>query len=744
MSDSLSRTIIDSGKAQLLGSRLQSKFAIYENDRRLTELRWARNARQRLGIYDPDVESALDKNRSRAYPKLTRVKCVSMLSRLMNLLFQDSDQCWDVTCSPVPNLSIADVQAILDKVDASTQAENPPRDPTNEEIETAIRELAKERAERLALEIKDQLSELGGNKALDYVALCRKVLQSGIDYGLGILKGPFVDDQQQRRWERDPNTRKLVAKTFTAKRPRYEFTPVWDYYPDMSAKTFAQMDGQFTRQVMSRQQMQELRRRSDFIADQIDKVLAHYPNGNYRRRTYEIEIAAMGAQQNVSTDQRGKFEALVWEGNCSGADLVATGALVPEKYRNDVVRSCVWIVGDVVIKADVDSWTVLAGDDAPKMFHHFVFEEDESTLVGTGLPNIVRDSQMNLCAAVRMEFDNGSISCGINLEVNTQLLALGQDTTQNQPHKIWYRDDDSPQTLQYPAVRAIEIPSHIPELKTLADQCQQFADQETFVGPATGGDMAKGPSEPFRTAAGASLLRGDQALPFKDVVRNFDIFTESVIGSVIAFNRKFNLNPDLRGDFQPVARGATSLIAKEVLGMQLDNLAQTLTEEEKMYFDFHALAKARVRVRDLDPEDIIVDDAEASRREAAEQQKRQALDAQQQRMVEAEIRKLLSGVLKDLSQAGKNSAAAEATTANVILAAMEKGLSPNALAHEVAGTGAGGGSAPGTPGAPDASAGGVAPAAPAGSEGPAAGMPGPGAPAAQTGSANAGFVAAPA
>jgi hypothetical protein len=75
--------------------------------------------------------------------------------------------------------------------------------------------------------------------------------------------------------------------------------------------------------------------------------------------------------------------------------------------------------------------------------------------------------------------------------------------------------------------------------------------QETFVNPATGGDMQKGPSEPFRTAAGASMLRGDAALPFKDVVRNFDVFTESVISSLILFNHKFNDNPKVKGDFSP-------------------------------------------------------------------------------------------------------------------------------------------------------------------------------------------------
>lgn len=687
MPDGTARLVLDETATQRFGGMLAKKFLQYEQDRKLAELKWARNARQRLGIYDPDVDQQLDPLRSRAYPKLTRVKCVSMLSRLMNLLFQDSDKAWSIVPSPVPNLSMEDLAPILRTLEQ--QAQSTGTSPSDDQIEAAIREVASRRAERLEREIEDQLCELGGNRQLNYVALCRKVLQSGIDYGMGILKGPFVDDQRQRTWKRDAQGR-LMSVQLTVERPRFEFVALWDYYPDMSAKIFAQMDGQFTRIVMSRYQLSMLKRRKDFIASQIDKALGRFINGNYKRRAYETELRAMGVQMNVTEAERGKFELVVWDGNVPARDLVMAGATVPKERLEETVRASVWLVDDVVIKAEIDPWLVLAGDDAPPMFHHFVFEEDESTLVGNGMPNIVRDSQMSLCATTRMALDNASIACGLNLEVNTELLSMNQDITSVQPNKIWYREDANPATMQYPIVREIKIDSRITELKGLGEMFLGFADQETFIGPATGGDMQKMPSEPFRSLSGASMLKGDAALPFKDVVRNFDVFTESVIGSLVIFNKQFNKNPALRGDFQAVAKGASSLIAKEVLGMQLDNLAQTMMDEEKMYYNMHNFSRARVRSRDLPVDDIIVDDAEADRREQAEQQRRDNEDQMRQRTIESEIRVALSTVLKNLAQAGKNSAGAEATTANVILSAMEKGMSPNALAHAVAGTGAAG------------------------------------------------------
>jgi hypothetical protein len=221
---------------------------------------------------------------------------------------------------------------------------------------------------------------------------------------------------------------------------------------------------------------------------------------------------------------------------------------------------------------------------------------------------------------------------------------------------------------------------NLDKLMAMGQMFMGFADTETFVNPATGGDMQKGPSEPFRTAAGASMLRGDAALPFKDVVRNFDVFTESVISSLILFNHKFNNNPNVKGDFQPIARGATSLIAKEVQGMQLDNLAQTLTEEEKRYLNPREMLRARLRVRDMDYTRIVYDDERCDQIDAQASKQAEEQAAIAAKTAEATVRKLLSDTLKNIAQANKNAASAEVDVANLILNALEKGLNPDMLA----------------------------------------------------------------
>ena len=704
-----------------LGGKLSGSFRQYEWERRVSELQWERNSRQYLGVYDPDIEQGMDINRSRAYPKVTRWKCVSMLSRLMNLLFPVDDKNWTVAPSPLPNLDDADLQGILDMLmpppaaapdgsPAAAMPAAPPQPPSDDQIESAIRDFARKRADRMSLEIEDQLEELGGGARISYTALCRKVLASGIQYGCGILKGPFVEEQTQRTWQMD-GTGRLVATPITVYRPRFEFVPIWDYYPDLSAKSLHQMDGQFERVVMSRHEVVKLKGRPDFMPKQIDKALKDWPNGNYKRKAYETELLAMGPQLNAQHIAKNKYEAMVWTGWLQGSDMADLGITVSEENLQSDVHAVVWIIENVVIKAMIDPWTSLlqeAGIDKPMhLYHHFIFEENESFLLGNGLPQIMRDSQLSICAATRMMLDNASIQR--NVEVNTKLLSIYQDLNSIEPDKVWYREDTDPGTVQVPAVRPIDLPFHVQELQSMISTFMNFADNETFVGVATGGDMQKGPSEPFRTAAGASMLRGDAALPFKDVVRNFDRFTESVIGAVLLFNKVFNsANDKIKGDFTPIARGATSLIAKEVLGIQLDTMTQTLTDKEKLYLKTRNLLRAKVRVRDLEVDDIVMSDEECDAVDAQQAQMQQQAQDQAQQLAAAQIREILASALKDIAQAGKNNAAAEATSANVILDALEKGLNPDSLSPQGL---ANEPSQPGGSSAQPADAGGAGPAA---------------------------------
>jgi hypothetical protein len=471
-----------------------------------------------------------------------------------------------------------------------------------------------------------------------------------------------------------------------ALRPQFEFVPIWDYYPDMSARYWHQMDGQFHRMVVSKSQLREFADKPEFFGDTIKEILRNMPHGNYKEKTFETELRVIGVQSNVNPHTGNKFEIIIWDGFVNRDYIEAAGIELPQGLSGDLVEACVWQINAEIIRCDLSPWVELEPNERVRSYHHFIFEEDDSSLLGNGLPNIIRDSQMSISASTRMLLDNASVVCGPNLEVNLDLLEPGQDMKSIQPYKIWLRNGTG-QEAQWPAVKNVQIDSHIGDLSAIVKMFMEFADAETFISPATGGDMQKGPSEPFRTAAGASMLQGLAALPFKDVVRNFDSFTMSVIHSLLLFNKHFNPKPSLSGDFQPLARGSSSLIAKEVRGIAYDNLANSLQPEERPYVKWHQLLRERMAVRDMDVTRVICTDIEAKQIDAAQQEAAAKQKADMEELMKAEVRKLLADATKSLTQSDKNSAASEVQTFNAILGGLESGVSPTDIHSARAGGG---------------------------------------------------------
>lgn len=655
-----------------LGSRYKGLFDRYAAERLPVEQRWLKNLRQYMGIYDPEVENQLAPNRSRAYPRLTRKVCVSLLSRLMNLMFPGNEDNWELKASPSPEMSPDDVGKAVQEAMQRAKEADAAAQITQDLIDAAVRRLADQQAAKLTNLIKDQLQELGGDQTKDWISLNRKVAESGIRYGIGLLEGPYVRKVQTSGWVVTAEEG-FKATTREVYKPMYEFLPCWDFYPDMSAKSLPG-EGYFVRKVMGRAALRKLADRPNFFGDQIKQAINNIPNGNYRAKSWENELRVMGTAVQAplaptAPAGRERYEIIIWKGPVSSNTLREAGANVPEQFMADDVEAELWMVDNYVIRAEVNAWRTLGVD--MQTVHVFNFDEDDTSPISQGLPYVVRDSQLGVCAATRMTLDNASVTCGPNFEVNTNLMRADQDLTSIEPWKIWYRDDDG-LTAQFPAVRRIEIDGHLGELQGIINLFMSFAEMETFIGPSTGGDMTKVPSEAGRTAAGQSMMRGDAALPFKDIVRNYDSFTQSVIWSLVNFNKKFNPNEAPGGDYDVIPRGATSLIAKEVRGIQIDVLGQTLTEEERDHIDERKFVEAKVASRDL--QHVMVSEDEAKRRKdmraAAVAEERAKAD----RLLEANVREVLSGAFKNITQGQKNAAAADAASVNSAVTILEAGM----------------------------------------------------------------------
>lgn len=650
---------LDETQLRNLGIRLQSVFTTYKTDRRQVEEKWLQNLLQFRGIYDAKVLGSIPADRSKAYPRMTAWMVKGTVARLMQIAFPSTEKNYGVRASPLPDLSKEQLQQVLDKLVAEKGGNPAQVVLTDEEIESAILAFAAGKAEHMETKVADDLMEM------DYLTLARKVVRSAVTFSMGILKGPLHVKVAARTWQRNEFTGAYTAQDVVKLKPLFEFVPVWNYYPDLTATSLQRQDGEFERLIMTREEVQNLASRPDFLGAQIMMYLRNHLSGNYQAEWFESQIKGepKSGQGVVQGKESRKFQVVSYWGGLTGAEL--QGAGVSDVVATTMYHANVWMIDNVVIKAKVAP----LGDKTPH-YHTFVFEDDELSIVGNGLPETLRDSQISLCEVIRAALDNSSV-IGPMAEVNTDMLTPGQDTTIRK-HKTWLRESNGGQSDAIPAVRNVSIESHIPELMNLAQVFLQFADKESGLPPAAVGDTTGGGSEALRTSKNASMFLGAAALPIRDTLRNFDIFTKSVVSADVEWNKKYAPNPIRDGDHDVIARGSTSLVAKEILAQNLNEFRASITPDEVPHLNTRKMLIARMKANDL-PEDILESVEKAEERVARMTQAQEQQQQLQSDFISAQIRDLLTRAIETEAKAKSEGVSSEVSVLQVLLDAITAG-----------------------------------------------------------------------
>lgn len=603
-----------------LGVAMKSKFDLAAADRVVLEQQWLKNLRQYRKKYDPEIEDLIPKERSKVYPGDTYVKIVTFVAKMMEMMFPATEHNFSINATPYPNIAQKDLQNILDGLRVQKQQmlmqqmqeqaqQNPeaaqqqmqqmqqmqdPKafEPTSAEIEDAVKKFADERAENMMTECLDQLAEI------DHPDLSKRALSSGAKYGIGVTKGPMVKYVETREWLQGEDG------TFTAEkkqkpRPYYEHVKVWDIFPDLAAKHWNDQEFMFERIVFARNQLTALAKREDMIAKNIKDYLRSNQEGNYKCRAYETQLNVLNLTANLNKRDSRKYEVIRYFGYLTGHELQQLGMNITEKDLYIDILSDVWVLENVVIKAELAAF----GDKPSDMYHAFIHMDDEdSGLTGIGLPEILRDTQMSRCAVRRMIMDNGASVAGPIWEVNEELLARGKEVAAIHSFQTIYRQGTGPDA-QVPAVRQLNTESHLTELLSVEQELKKDIDIESNLPSWTVGN-AQPLGEAFRTSQNMSQMTGGANIITKDNVRSFDNYTKSLIESQVKWNMEFNDKEEIKGDYEVQPRGTISLVAKEVRGAALDQLATTLTQEERQYIDLRGLLIDRFAARDLDPKRI--------------------------------------------------------------------------------------------------------------------------------------------
>ncbi|MCK4794862.1 MAG: hypothetical protein KAV87_64630 [Desulfobacteraceae bacterium] len=613
-----------------LGIEIQKWFSEAERDRRDVEQRWLKDLRQYRGEYDPEIKAKMHPKRSKAFLSITRTKTKTLSARETDLLFPaNGEKNWSITPTPIPELNPEIIQNIMLQYQQQTGEE-----PTEELIKKFINTEARKRCTAMEQEMADQLAELR------YREIIRKTILSGNIYGTGILKGPLVKTQISKRWL--PKGNQWATIELKKILPFCEFVPLWDIYPDMSAREPEDMRYVFQRYVMNRHKVWELAKRDDFNKQAIVSYLKAHPNGDAEYKNHEQDLRALNADASDPTgfkettsagtstltsgtnmaSRSGKYEVKEMWGYISTDKLVELGIEVDEDVLGLEVAANIWMLGPLIIKAIVSP---IEGVTLPYHFYHY--DKDDTSLWGEGIPTIMRDAQKLFNASVRAMLDNAAISAGPIIEANTDLLDPSEDPRDIYPFRVFLRDGMGMEASAA-AIRVTSLPSYTNEFMTMINFFMQAADEITAIPRYMYGETSN-IGGAGKTASGLSMLMGAANVTLKDQVKNFDDgITKPFIRALYFWNMEFNSKEHIKGDFSIQSRGSTSLIAREVRQENLNQFLNiTNNEIDLQYTQRDKVLREMVKILDLDDLELLKDEntikieGEARQKQAAADKK---------------------------------------------------------------------------------------------------------------------------
>lgn len=644
------------GRLMSCGGEFLGEFREAMVARRDTENRWLNDLRQTKGMYEP-TELVKMKGRSQAFSKKTRSKVRSINARMTELVFPTTKtRTFMLKPTPEPTLLPEVMQGLMKGLIEGAGGQKP----DEEVVKKAVMAVATDASDRMATRIDDQLAEIQYRKHV------RAVLNSGHVYGTGILKGPLVERRETVSYAVNGGRWEMRRKPHYL--PFVDAVPIWRFYPDMAATNIQDCRYCYEDHLFTKSVLLSLATRGGFKGDAIREHVDANPMGLADKREYQDELRMAGMRVNSSRKTNDyMYTVLERWGWVESEHAKELGLPVPQD--GGPVFANVWLfpTGEIIkaIPAPID------GVEWP--YHLYYFDKDESSIFGEGLPSVMRDDQANINAATRALLDNAAVTAGPQLEVFKTLLAEGEDVTDVHSFRIWLRTGGDP---QYPAVRGINIESHIPELAAIAKMFDDSADEATAIPKFWYGEN---PTQGAAgTASGLSMLISNSNIALKDQVVCFDEgVTSPFITGLYRWNMRFSTDDSIKGDYDVDANGAASLVSKEIRGQMMAQFAATLQPEERQYVKWGDLVRARAEANDI--KEVVLTDDEAE--ENANNPEQKARAAMQKLMEELGVERMKNEVAEIAARAAATMADAERRAAE----AMTKRLDALRSAMESAG-----------------------------------------------------------
>jgi len=445
------------------------------------------------------------------------------------------------------------MQSPMPGMERSPQAEQPPA----KDAQTQAKEQADDAARAMQQQIEDDFAEA------NYNAHARDVIEDACQLGTGVLKGPTVVNRTRKAWITDPQTGQSRLEVQDELRAGLERVDVWDCFPDMSAASADEAEFWFERKLLNRKQLRELADLPGVMLNQLRRALED-SGGRHIADDRRHELREITGVDTVTSDK--KYELWEYWGPLDKDELRACGC---EEVDDDPLveyTGCVLMVGGHVIKAAINP---LESGDMP--YSVFNWEEDGASIFGFGVPYLMRQPQKVVNAAWRMMMDNAGLSAGPQIVMKKRAVAPQDGDWILRPNKIWLDTGDEPVG---DAFKAYHIQNNQGQLFSIFEAAQKLADTETNLPILLQGEgMGAGPGG--KTLGGMQMLMNNSNIVLRSATKNYDDgITTRTVRRFYDYHMLYTDRPEIKGDFDIVAKGTSVLIAREEQQEKLMTLSQ--------------------------------------------------------------------------------------------------------------------------------------------------------------------------
>jgi len=565
---------------EVLGQELEAKFTKYHNKRTDKEQEWAKALLQYNGSDDYGKEKGkMHESPSRRRipkPNITRSPTNLAVSRMRDIQFplggdynfhiealidpeleelidqqqQTSEQeQQQAPVPPAPPAPLPPDQAI--QLQAPPQEQNPVAS-----VDSEINE-EREKALRMQTLIRNQLA------ASRYGKKARQAMRDWAILGTGILKGPEEEVKKSKMYDHYLDSdgglqSELVVDHITM--PEVYFVDPRLFYPDPGALLPEDIEDCFEVHPVGKRELIRLSDNPHYLSTNIKAAVLMKPDGNRLQST-----SGLFTSRNGDADFSNKYLVKEYHGSLP-KDVLHLMGYISNADKEDPLKEFfgkVFVVRGVVIRV---SMALLDGDDTIP-YHMAVWEQDDSSVFGHGMPYMRADQQRVVESTYAMLLDNAGLSAGPQIVLNRDAIQPANNKWEIESMKIWYMTEYG--TNVQDAFQFVNIPNNQQSLMNIIDSAMQFADIESQ------SPMIQAHTTPQANvpAMNMGMVLTEANVHQRELSQHWDDnITIPLINRWVHYNMQYSADPGIKGNFKVAVGGATERIDNQILAQDIERI----------------------------------------------------------------------------------------------------------------------------------------------------------------------------